>query len=238
MLSGVILIDKMKKLAFFDFCDTLVSFQTADAFVDYVRKMEGNTYMRFLDLVLIVLIKIRIIAAFNKFLPDAALGKKIKLLQLKGFTYEKLNNLAAIYYQEMIRPNLVKPVMAEMQRLAQQDYEICLVSAGYSIYLKYFTEEHQIKHIISTEIAFDQSGNYCHGIILGKDCIRDEKVSRLKTYFAGQKVNYKESISYSDSKTDLPLLLLVGKGVVVSRANSQSWTHQYNFKEIIWDKEQ
>jgi HAD superfamily hydrolase (TIGR01490 family) len=227
---------KLQKLAFFDFCETLVSFQTADAFVDYVRKKEGNSFMRFLDMILIVLRKVRLIAVFNKFFPDATLGKKIKLMQLRGFTCEKLSNLAAFYYREMIRPNLIKPVMAEMQGLSRQEYEICLVSAGYSIYLKYFAEEYHIKHIISTEIAFDRPGNRCRGTFSGRDCVHVEKINRIKDYFEWQNVNYAESISYSDSITDLPMLLLAGKGVVVSRANSQSWRHKYKFKEIIWNE--
>ena len=224
----------MKKLAFFDFCDTLVSFQTADAFIDYIRKTEGNSYMRLLNLVQIILRKAKVIAFFNKFFHDSAISKKVKLLQIRGFTYEKLNNLAAFYYQEKIKPNLIKPVMEEMQRLAKENFEICIASAGYSIYLKYFAEEHHVKHIISTEISFDKIKNRCLGTISGKDCIKVEKINRLKTYFAGQKINYNESIAYSDSKTDLPLLILTGKGVVVSRAVPQSWTHQYKFKEIIW----
>lgn len=225
----------MNKLAFFDFCDTLVSFQTADAFVDYVRKMEGNSCMRYLEFILIILRKIWILPVLNKFFPDAAIGKKIKLFQLRGFTYEKLNNLASSYYKEIIKPNFIKPVVAEMQKHAQQDYEICLVSAAYSIYLKYFAEEYQIKHIISTEILFDQTSNRCHGTISGKDCISAEKINRMKDYFVGENVNYKDCVSYSDSKSDLPMLLLTGTAVVVSRANSQSWSHQNKFKEIIWN---
>ncbi|MCF8380662.1 MAG: HAD-IB family hydrolase [Bacteroidales bacterium] len=225
----------MQKLALFDFCDTLVGFQTADAFVDYVRKKDGNLYMKFLNLTLKVLIKLRIIAVSNKFFPSAGASKKIKLLQLKGFNIDKLNKLGEFFYIEMIKPKLITPVMEEMRGLAQRKYEVCIVSAGYSTYLKYFTEEYGIKHLISTEIAFDRRGKACLGRISGKDCMYAEKVNRIKAIFTDQDVNYEESISYSDSITDLPMLLLTGKGVVVSRDNSQSWSHQYKFKEIIWD---
>lgn len=225
----------MQKLALYDFCDTLVSFQTADAFVDYVRRLDGNLYMRFLNIILKACSKARIIAVLNKFFPGIAFSKKLKLLQLRGFKFETLNKLAELYYNEKIRPNLIIPVMSSMKKNVNEDFEICIVSAGYSIYLKYFAEDHNIKHIISTEIAFEHSGGRCLGTISGRDCIHLEKVNRLKAYFAGQNVNYDESISYSDSKTDLPLLLFTGNGVVVSRTNSQSWSHQYKFNEIIWN---
>jgi HAD superfamily hydrolase (TIGR01490 family) len=224
----------MQKFAFFDFCDTLVSFQTADAFVNYVRKAEGNSFMRCIEMLLIGLSNAKIIAILDEFLPNSALEKKIKLLQLRGFTYEKLDNLAESYYKEMIKPKLIGPVIAEMQKLVQQEYKICLVSAGYSIYLKYFATDYQINSIISTEIAFDQDSHRCMGTILGKDCIHYEKVNRIKSYFLGQNVDYNESISYSDSITDLPMLKLTGKSVVVSRSASQSWNNRYKFNEIIW----
>lgn len=235
MLSGSILKSEIKKLALFDFCDTLVNFQTADAFVDYVRKKDGNLYMKFLDLVLKVLSNLRIIAVLNKFFSGSGASKKMKLFQLRGFNIDKLNNLSESFYIDMIKPNLIPTVMAEMNNLAKQGYEICLVSAGYSIYLKYFTEEYKIKHLISTEISFDQSGNHCRGSISGVDCIHIEKVSRIKACFADQNINYNDSIAYSDNITDLPMLLLTGNGVVVSRTNSQTWSQQHKFKEIIWN---
>lgn len=227
----------MKKIALFDFCKTLVSFQTADVFIDYVRMKDGNTYMKVLDVILRCLIKSRIIALLNIFFPGFAPSKKIKLLQLRGYKFEKLKNLAESFYRERIQPNLIMSVITEMQSLSKQDYEICLVSAGYSIYLNYFAKDYHIKHIISTEIGFDKNGIRCLGSISGKDCIHVEKVNMLKTYFAGQNVNYNDSISYSDSISDLPMLLLTGKGVVVSQSISQSWSHHYKFKEIIWSRE-
>lgn len=223
----------MKKIAFFDFCDTLASFQTADAYVDFVRNTEDKTFMRVLNSFMIILYKLRIIAVFNKFYPGAAIGKKIKLLQLRGLSYDKLNYLAELYYNEKIRPSLVKPLIGEMQRLVQLDYEVCLVSAGYNIYLKYFASEYRIKHIISSEISFNN--NRCRGSLEGKDCIYSEKVRRIKSYFKDDNINYDNCISFSDSKSDLPLLLFTGKGVVVSRFNSQLWSQKYKFKEIIWD---
>jgi HAD superfamily hydrolase (TIGR01490 family) len=225
----------MIKLAFFDFCETLVSFQTADAYVDYIRNVEGTFYMRFLNGIYVLLCKTRITGVMNKLFPDSAFGKRMKLLQLRGFEYRDLDRLAALYYRDMIKPNQIDTVMSEMKNLVQNGYEICLVSAGYSIYLKYFSDEYKIRHLISTEIGFDKSGYRCLGTISGKDCINLQKVKRIKNYFNDQDINFHESLAYSDSISDLPVLLLAGKGVVVSRSTSQSWSSDHNLKEILWD---
>ena len=224
----------MKKLALFDFCETLVSFQTADAFIDYVRSKESSLYMRLLNTILIALSMAKVIAFINKLFPNSGISKRIKLLQLRGFTFNKLDILAEFYYREVIKPNLIDTVVSKMKECTQQNYEVSIVSAGYFQYLKFFAKDFNIKHLIATEIEFDKMGKRCLGTISGKDCIHVEKINRINEYFDGQKVEYKKSISYSDSITDLPLLTMTGEGVVVSRTRSQSWSHLYKFKEIIW----
>lgn len=227
--------EKDKQVAFFDFCETLVNFQTADAFVDFVRESNGNSCMKFLNSFLNVLKSVKIIAVLNKLFSNTSLEKRLKLLQLRRLGYEELNFMAGLFYQNLIRPNLIGPLITELQRLRQHGYEVCLVSAGYSIYLKYFAEEYQIKHLISNEVKFSQHRNYCLGTILGRDCIHSEKVKRIETYYENQNIDFNKCISYSDSISDLPMLLLTGEGVVVSRGASQAWCNQYKLKEIVWD---
>jgi HAD superfamily hydrolase (TIGR01490 family) len=224
----------MQKYAFFDFCGTLVSFQTADAFVDFVRLHKGNAFMKSIEGLIKIMYKLKFILLINKLFPKSSLMKKIKLLQLRGTSYKTLDHLAREYYTHKIRPNLIKPVLAEMQELKKQQYNICLVSAGYSIYIKYFALEYEINDLISTEIAFNEKNNICLGKILNKDCIRDEKVKRIKSYYS-QRINLNGSVSYSDSITDLPLLEFTTRGVVISNIRSQNWSIKFKFREIIWN---
>jgi HAD superfamily hydrolase (TIGR01490 family) len=225
----------MAGFAFFDFCETLVSFQTADAFVDYVRRKKGSVYMRFLDLLLILMCKLRIITVLNKVFPGWSCFKRIKLLQLRNLSFEILDREAELYYNDLIKPNIIQPVVEEMINLAGAGCEICLVSAGYSIYLKYFAREYNIQHIISTEISFNRQDKRCHGTISGTDCRGSGKVKRIKDYFKNMGINISDTISFSDSLSDLPMLLLTNKAVVVSKLRSQPWALQHGFREIIWN---
>ena len=70
----------MKKIAFFDFCGTLVNFQTANIFVDYVRKRKGNSWMRLMNLIFNVCNKLKIFAVVNKMFPGYQFSKRMKLL--------------------------------------------------------------------------------------------------------------------------------------------------------------
>ena len=234
MQSGNTLKNNEHPFAFFDFCETLVNFQTADAFVDFVRIRRGNLYTKAINLFLITIVKFKFHLLLNKFFPNAGVIKKIKLLQLRGRNSKVLNQLAEEYYRELIKPNLITPVMMELKKLQEKNYNIVIVSAGYSIYLKYFTKEHNIQYLISTEIAFDKSGETCLGTISGKDCIYTEKVDRINKVFDIKKLNLKRSVSFSDSISDLPMMQMTNKAVVVSKDKSQDWAKEYDFSEIIW----
>jgi len=222
----------MKKIAFFDFCGTLVNFQTANIFVDYVRKRKGNSWMRLMNLIFNVCNKLKIFAVVNKMFPGYQFSKRMKLLQLRGFKYEDLDVLARLYYNEKIRPNLINPVIDKIKELVGKDHEICIASAGYSIYIRHFAADQGIRHVISTEIGF--TNNKCLGRIQDTDCYSEGKINRIKLYFSGTGIDLKNCISYSDSISDLPLLLGTRSGVVVSHGKTQSWPVRYNLDELIW----
>jgi HAD superfamily hydrolase (TIGR01490 family) len=224
----------MQRKAFFDFCETLVTFQTADAFVDYVRNRQRESYMHIINFILKVLNKIRVLVLANKIWSGLALSKRLKLIQLRGMTYSQLDNLAKDYYFEKIKPELISQVLKEMLELEKAGYEICIVSAGYEIYLKYFAKDFNISHVIATKINFYEQSQICAGTFFGKDCIKDEKVTRITGYFSGTKVDFNNSIVFSDNISDLPMMQLAGNGVVVSKGKSKSWVQDYGFKEIIW----
>lgn len=222
----------MNKIAFFDFCGTLVNFQTANIFVDYVRKRKGNSWMGFMNVLFLVCSILNIFTILNKMVPGYQFSKRMKLIQLKGFMYEDLDELAKLYYDEKIKPNLIYPVLDKIKELAGKGYEICIASAGYSIYIKHFAADHSIRHVISTEIGYDN--NKCLGIIQDTDCYKEGKISRIKSYFRGEDIDLGNCISFSDSISDLPLLLGTGAGVVVSHRKTQSWPYRYNLDEFIW----
>jgi HAD superfamily hydrolase (TIGR01490 family) len=226
----------MMKLAFFDFCETLVCFQTADAFIDHIRETEGTIRMRFLNRIYLLLNKLRIIALANIFFPGSSFGKRIKLLQLRGMLSSDIERMAHSFYEKKIIPGQIETVMQEMRNLSRDGFEICIVSAGYSIYLKYFAAANRINHLIASEIGFDKTRSRCLGTISGKDCINIQKINRIKEYFKDHDIDYNECIAYSDSISDLPLLQLTGRAVVISRSGPQAWCAKHNFKEIIWDQ--
>lgn len=218
----------MERIALFDFCETIANFQTADRFVHYTRSLCGFFPMRVKCRIHSMLVRKNLIDRLSIRFPDKSINKRIILWQLRGVSKRILEKLAKSYYGNVIKQNLIPPVIAEMQSLKSSGYRIILVSGGYDIYLKYFAEEYGVDSVISSKIKF--CGNACMGKLDGKDCIGNEKVEQLKKMFPNRDNIF--FVAYSDSKSDIPMLEWADDAVVVRNNSKKPWTDKY--REIIW----
>lgn len=220
----------MNKVALFDFCETIANFQTADAYVDFVREKLQNKRMCRLERMQNCLRKLKLIQVIDKLTKYRySINKRIKLYQLRGQSYFELRELALEYYQERIRPNFIPSMLEKLLKLKEQGYSVLLVSGGYDIYLQYFVDEFALIGLISTKVEFKD--DVCTGKFDGIDCLRGGKIELLNQFFK-EKPNY--SVAFSDSISDLPFLKWVNEGFVVSHNKHQIWSEINNLKEIIW----
>jgi HAD superfamily hydrolase (TIGR01490 family) len=220
------------KLVLFDFCDTLVSFQTADAFVDFVRINSANRKMEFIERINSSLKYFKIYSILNRLTPDNRLSKKVKLFQLKGLNRSELTSFSRRYYQEMIKPKLIPQTIKILKDAVLAGHETVLISAGYDLYLQYFVTEFGIKHLISSELLF--KGDVFTGKLKRKDCYGTEKTHVLNRKFPKNLNGYESIEAYSDSASDIPLLKWATVPYVVSKSSSQAWASKMGCKEIIW----
>jgi len=220
-----------ENIAFFDFCETLVNFQTADAFVDYVADRSQSIRMKKIESIRRWLYSHHIITMLTLLsFTRVSVNKKIKLFQLKGFSRSELEMYAMDYYINMIKPNIIQPVLMKMLHLQNLGYKIIIVSGGYDIYLKYFAKDYGIEHVISTRLGYNDN-DCCTGRFDGIDCLYKNKVRLLNICFQKEKLY---SIAFSDSSSDIPFLSWADEGYVISKDRHQKWLDNYNFKEIIW----
>lgn len=105
--------------------------------------------------------------------------------------------------------------------LENQKEDDIIISASYELWIKPFCNKIGIKNVIAT--ITDENGK-----ILGKNCKREEKVRRLYEEFPNIKVNE----SYSDSKTDIPMLEIAKKPFIVEKNNLIEYTKDYIFKKL------
>ena len=219
------------QLVIFDFCETLVSFQSADSFVDYIIEKEKYRKYKWIHYLDKILSKFRVLAVVNKLFPELNPSKRLKLLQIKGISNGKISKYALAFYKEKVMDNLIPTLYEQLQLHLSNNDHVLIISGGYAPYLKIFAEQHQAKGYFATEMADD--GKKLTGLFLGKDCLYGQKVVLLEKYLNAHHLVYSKSIVYSDSSSDLPLLEWADEGIVVSKNKSQSWAQRHKLKEII-----
>jgi len=224
----------MVNLALFDFCETLVDFQTADAFVDFVRKREQKRRMKLLNQLFILMEKLKFFRIIQILKIDTSLSKRTKLWQLKSLEDGTLIDHAEQFYRHIVKKHLINEAVEEIHKAKRDGLEVVLLSASYSMVLHPFAQEYGINHVLSNEIKFNSHNRKCKAIIIGRDCYGKEKVKRLADYFNEFENSYKVLRSYSDSISDIPMLEIAEEPIVLSREKSQNWAVNMNYKEIIW----
>ncbi|MBQ7220553.1 MAG: haloacid dehalogenase-like hydrolase [Synergistaceae bacterium] len=233
-----------EKIALFDFCDTMINFQSADNYVRYVKAhVHSTARMRMLEGLRKFLVKVRLMRILQVFSREGYVNKRMLLRQLEGLSEQEMTNLAESFYRELVRPNYVPEVIAEVMRLRQEGYRLFIVSGGYDVYLRYVAEEFGFEDCIATRLDF-QDGRFT-GRYRGDDCMKENKVKLLREYFGRESLRDCDSVAYSDSKSDIPLLKFCRKGVAVTRKNcppppvrilcNRDWISANGFEVLSWE---
>lgn len=232
-----------EKIALFDFCGTMINFQSADAYVRYVKShVRKNARMLFIEGVRKFATVSRIMRVLQKFSREGFINKRMLLTQLKGLSFQEMDELAQKFFREVIRPNYIPGVIEAVKKYKAEGYRLLIVSGGYDIYLKYVAEEFGFDDVISTRLDFD--GGTFTGRYKGMDCMNAHKVSLLKEYFGRDSLRDCESVAYSDSRSDIPLMKYCRKGVAVLRNSPPppsrqlyvkgGWIEENGFEVLAW----
>lgn len=216
------------KLALFDFCDTLVGFQTANQYVRYIVKNFSTSYVKLRHLFYILLLKLRVIKILESLFPSNNIQKRIILWQIKGVKKDVIDIAAKEFYLNMIKPNLISKTMDELQKMISNGWEIAIVSGGYNVYIEYFAQDYGIKaeNIIANKLVF--RNNIFTGTF-DVDCMGEMKVKMLCEHFQRDKYFI---IAYSDSESDMPMLKWADEGYVIYK--TPNWIKSNNLNMIVW----
>jgi HAD superfamily hydrolase (TIGR01490 family) len=212
---------KKRQLAIFDFCNTLVPFQSADRFVDFVLEGEKTLSLQLRD-------SVRAVLSRFGFLPGEK-NKRAKLQLLKGMAQADVESRAEDYVEKVLLPHVRRPVLDVMMEHKEKGDHVILVSGGYESYLTLFAKRYGVE-AVGTRITF--SNGICQGAIDGLNCMGENKVTLLKNYLRGEEHDLSASSVYTDEEADRPLLDFVGHGVIVSTTPSVSWNKANRYKVL------
>ena len=190
----------MKKIAFFDFDGTISFSDSTKLFYKYILKKGFffNYYLRFFFPIL--LLKFRFIDYYDLKL------KRLKFITIK-FSKSSLQMYADEFYIKILKFDLKKDAIEEINLLKSNGFEVVIVSASMDILLDPFVKEFNLK-LLTNNLLF-KSSRFTGLFDNNFDCNFEHKVHLIKKNYNLK--NYKEIYAYGDSQGDLSMLEIAHK---------------------------
>jgi phosphatidylglycerophosphatase C len=212
-----------KTLVIFDFCETLVNFQTADHFVNYIFQKKPSFFG----------ICVEILRQFLKIfrLGSGDLNKRLQLLKIKNLDYGYINIFAKKYFEEILCQSVIPVSLSKFEWHKKQGHFIIIISGGYMEYINYFSEHFKFDKVIATELK-TKNGKFT-GKISGLDCMGYNKLIKLNNTLNLEDYDLTKSYCYTDSLSDLPILSLVGNRFLISTAYDKKICQFLNIEPIL-----
>lgn len=155
-----------------------------------------------------------------------------QLQPLAGRDQATLHAWHTVFMQESILPMIHPAARALVAKHQQAGDVVAIITATNRFVTAPIAAEFGVTHLIATELAQDEHGCFT-GKPAGIPCFQAHKITRLHAWLAEQGqcfADFSETIFYSDSLNDLPLLSLVNQPVAVNpdatlaaHAHSHGW---------------
>lgn len=229
-----------KTLAIFDFCETLVDFQTLARFLilaqpynpriaKQYKKPRGLKKMchRFARSIY----KRTRWESLQKYMPSTT--KPVYFEALKGLEVEVAENLAKDYVKNELLKRVNQKVIKKLEWHKAQGHTIAIVSGGLEIYIKYFADYFGIPRENIIAIELESSGGILTGNMDGIHTMEHRKLYKLVERINLSEFDLQKSYFYSDCPSDIPLLSFVGNPVVVECGKDILWAKILGYK-IMW----
>ena len=135
---------------------------------------------------------------------------------LAGRTAEEWQPLREAFLHECIAPRLLRAGRDCIERHRREGHLLVLTTATNRVLTELTAQALGIEHLIATECEIGADGRFT-GAPAGTPNMREGKVVRLREWLAarGRALEHGDSVFYSDSINDLPLLQAVRRAVVV-----------------------
>ncbi len=222
---------QLKEYAIFDLDYTIIPHDTIFLFANYIlKKYPWRIYYIFFVILAIPFALLRILRSKEL--------KQIFLSFLWGIRKDELETFSKAFVKEIISPLVYPELKNEIQYLKHQNKILILNTAAPDFYAKYIGEELGFHYVIATPFEIKPKQKLFPRII-GSNNKSYEKIKRMIPYLEdiyqntlknfkphnSKKPIYpillKNSIAYSDSINDLPLLRLTEKAKLINPVDGE-----------------
>lgn len=196
-----------QKIAIFDIDNTILSVDSFFRFIIYIIKLYPYKIINIPYFIFILFLKLLNIISIEE-LKEKLLNKLLKNIKdedIKGISNDFINNVLL----KKIKPQIKDYITS----LRENGFYIIFATASFEFYIKYLANIFDVKTFVGTQILRKSDLFY----INGKNCKDIEKILRIKKIFNTDDIDRENSISFSDSITDIFFLELCKKFYLVHK---------------------
>jgi HAD superfamily hydrolase (TIGR01490 family) len=155
---------------------------------------------------------------------------------LAGRSAGQWQPLREAFLHECIAPRLLRAGMDCIEQHRRDGHLLVLTTATNRVLTELTAQALGIEHLIATECEIGADGRFT-GALAGRPNMREGKVVRLREWLAarGRALEREDSVFYSDSINDLPLLQAVRRAVVVDPdARLEQHARAVGWERVSW----
>lgn len=216
-----------KGLALFDLDGTIVPWDTQLLFSNFIiRKNPLRWFLLLPFLSSLVLFLVRILGENTM--------KRLFLGYLAGLSQEQIRDYAEQFVKEAVLPVCYPEVLARLRRHQEAGDTCLLVSASPSLYAQYIGKALGFTETLGSDTENIDPFPFFPGMPYGNNK-GETKTARLraKGYLPEDRSPAANSIAYTDSSADLPMLRACGKAVLVNPSKKLRQAAKGTHWEII-----
>lgn len=216
----------MRKIAFIDFDGTA---RRGDSVVDFIKYLHKKKKITLRDLLYSawqgILYKLNI--------RSEKYAKEHSLRFITRLRSDAIDELGRSFVRDIVKNGIFNEMHDLIDELHDDGYIVVIVSASPNIYMQFVGDIMLVDDIICTR--FIKKADKYTGRIYGQNCKGEQKIFMIKSFIQEKHPDCElsECAAYGDSKSDLPMMSIVGKKCFVNNYklyNKFVDTKEYNLK--------
>ncbi len=165
--------------------------------------------------------------------PRIAVKSAMMRLSIAGLSRARLEVFADQFVDADLREGLNPSVMDALKDHQSKGHKILIASAAVDLLVDRYTQALGAHGFVSTEFAWSKDGTLL-GTFASSNCYGEEKLERVKTWMADQCPSPTKITTYSDSRSDAPILEFADRAIIVApNKKTQRYAQQKGFE--IWN---
>ena len=185
-----------RKLALFDMDNTLTRGHSIFAFYRFGLRRRP----------LCILLLPLLLLAYPLYLLGILSAQTVKAIgysPIGGMTQADL----AEFYEKVLLPRRIPATFDLLEQYRNEGYLVGILSASAEAYVREFGEHGLCDFVIASPLRRKENGRYSP-LPAGPNCAGEEKKKRLSAFLAAHQIepDFENSVAYSDSAGDLPML--------------------------------